>query len=55
MFVFSSKFFLNKSGFPTTRNTTIFNMFKHLIQILPGQYHLEINNKNLPSNKQADI
>ncbi|MGS0627007.1 MULTISPECIES: DUF2498 family protein [Photorhabdus] len=55
MFVFGSKFFLNENGFPTTKNTTIFNMFKHLIQIPPRQYHLEINNKNLSSNKQADI
>ncbi len=53
--MFGSKFFPNENGFPATKNPAVFNMFKQLVLTLSGQYHLEINNKNLSSNKQADI
>lgn len=39
--VFRGEFFLDEDGIPTRKTTAVFNMFKHLAQVLSEKYHLE--------------
>ncbi|PWC12667.1 hypothetical protein B4923_09000 [Brenneria roseae subsp. americana] len=38
--VFRGEFFLDDNGLPTLKTTAVFNMFKHLAQVLSEKYYL---------------
>lgn len=39
--VFRGEYFLDQQGLPTSKSTTVFNVFKFLAQQLSSQYHLK--------------
>ncbi|MFC3395624.1 YciN family protein [Brenneria rubrifaciens] len=38
--IFRGEFFLDANGLPTLKTTAVFNMFKHLTQVLSEKYYL---------------
>ncbi|MBW7983191.1 YciN family protein [Enterobacillus tribolii] len=38
--VFRGEYFLDEDGIPTPKTTAVFNMFKHLAEVLSEKYHL---------------